>query len=90
MCSAVIDHIQKTKQKKLDTWGPQLGANGPTTVVVPQPLTANNLTVDGERLDVKAKDSAELIATMKNRYPNAGLEVALTIGAKVNKGEMKW
>jgi glyoxylase-like metal-dependent hydrolase (beta-lactamase superfamily II) len=38
----------------------------------------------------RAKDSAELIAAMKKAYPNAGLGIALDIGAKVNKGEMKW
>jgi hypothetical protein len=38
----------------------------------------------------KAKDSGELIAAMKKRYPDAGLDVALEIGAKVAKGEMKW
>jgi glyoxylase-like metal-dependent hydrolase (beta-lactamase superfamily II) len=38
----------------------------------------------------KAKDSRELIAAMKKRYPDAGLHVALEIGAKVAKGEMKW
>ena len=38
----------------------------------------------------KAADSAALIAAMTKRYPNAGLAVALNIGAKVAKGEMKW
>ncbi|RYX96103.1 MAG: MBL fold metallo-hydrolase [Comamonadaceae bacterium] len=38
----------------------------------------------------KAADSAALIAAMRAAYPNAGLLVALDIGAKVNKGEMKW
>lgn len=38
----------------------------------------------------KAIDSAALIATMKAAYPTAGLGVALDIGAKVGKGEMKW
>lgn len=38
----------------------------------------------------KAKTAAELIAAMKNAYPQAGLGIALDIGAKVNKGEMKW
>lgn len=38
----------------------------------------------------KAPDSASLIAAMKNAYPKAGLGIALEIGAKVNKGEMKW
>lgn len=38
----------------------------------------------------KAPDSAALIAAMTKRYPDAGLPVALQIGAKVAKGEMKW
>jgi len=27
---------------------------------------------------------------MKNRYPNAGMNVALNIGAKLALGEMNW
>lgn len=38
----------------------------------------------------KAPNSASLIAAMKAAYPQAGLGIALDIGAKVNKGEMKW
>lgn len=38
----------------------------------------------------KAKTAAELIAAMKQAYPQAGLDIALDIGAKVNKGEMTW
>jgi hypothetical protein len=38
----------------------------------------------------KAVDSAALIEAMTRRYPDAGMGVALQIGAKVAKGEMKW
>jgi glyoxylase-like metal-dependent hydrolase (beta-lactamase superfamily II) len=38
----------------------------------------------------RAKDSAGLVKAMTERYPNAGLKIALEIGAKVAKGEMKW
>ncbi|WP_265945844.1 hypothetical protein [Dechloromonas sp. A34] len=38
----------------------------------------------------RAANAAELIATMKRLYPETGLGIALDIGAKVNKGEMKW
>lgn len=38
----------------------------------------------------RAQNSGELMAAMKKAYPNAGLGIALDIGAKVNKGEMKW
>ena len=37
----------------------------------------------------KAANSGALIGAMKQAYPNAGLGIALDIGAKVNKGEMK-
>jgi len=38
----------------------------------------------------KAANSGALIDAMKKAYPDAGLGIALDIGAKVNKGEMKW
>ncbi len=38
----------------------------------------------------KAAHGAALVEAMKAAYPEAGLFVALDIGAKVNKGEMKW
>lgn len=38
----------------------------------------------------KAANSADLIAAMTQRYPDAGMGIALQIGAKVANGEMKW
>ena len=38
----------------------------------------------------QAGDAAALIAAMRSAYPEAGLGIALDIGAKVAKGEMKW
>jgi len=38
----------------------------------------------------KAANAAALIAAMQAAYPQAGLGIALDIGARVNKGEMKW
>jgi glyoxylase-like metal-dependent hydrolase (beta-lactamase superfamily II) len=38
----------------------------------------------------RAKNAGQLIAAMKKAYPRAGLPIALDIGAKVTKGEMKW
>ncbi|QKJ66383.1 MBL fold metallo-hydrolase [Deefgea piscis] len=37
-----------------------------------------------------AKNSGELIRSMQTAYPQAGMGLALEIGAKVNQGEMKW
>jgi len=38
----------------------------------------------------KAANAAALIGAMQQAYPDAALDIALDIGAKVNKGEMKW
>lgn len=38
----------------------------------------------------KAKDGAALKVAMETRFPNLGMGVALDIGSKVAKGEMKW
>ncbi|MGY4302992.1 glyoxylase-like metal-dependent hydrolase (beta-lactamase superfamily II) [Bradyrhizobium sp. USDA 4369] len=38
----------------------------------------------------KAKDAAALKAAMEAKFPGLGMGVALDIGAKVAKGEMKW
>lgn len=38
----------------------------------------------------KAKSGAELIEVMTKAHPQVGLPIALDIGAKVAKGEMKW
>ncbi|MBO2675393.1 MBL fold metallo-hydrolase [Shewanella algae] len=45
---------------------------------------------DFEQAEADTQTSAELIDTMQRLYPNAGLAMALEIGAKVSKGEMKW
>lgn len=38
----------------------------------------------------QAQSGADLIERMRKAYPQAGLGLALEIGAKVNKGEMPW
>lgn len=43
-----------------------------------------------EEESVKAADSAALKAAMEARFPGLGMGVALDIGSKVAKGEMKW
>ena len=43
-----------------------------------------------EKNAAAAKNSAELIDAMKKAYPASPMGLSLDIGAKVNKGEMKW
>lgn len=180
---STLDHIKETLPKKIEVWGPKLGANGPKNPVLPEVLEANSLDLEGEKLEIlnlgdekhasyvvwipsiksivggvvvfgdmhlwtadaqtkearqgwiamldkiadlkptvvvaghakmgaksdlsqvrftknyliafeaevsKAKDSAALIKAMKKKYPKAVGDSLLELGAKVNKGEMKW
>lgn len=64
-------------------------APGAATDVSAITYTRDYLLAFEEEL-AKAADSAELIAAMTRRYPDAGMGIALQIGAKVAKGEMKW
>ena len=43
-----------------------------------------------EAESARAVNAAALIAAMQRAYPQAGMGLALDIGAKVNKGEMSW
>ena len=181
--AATVKKIQATQATKVQVWGPRLGANAPADIPMPDVLTGNTFTLEGETIEVrglqdslphrsyvwipslkaivggvnvfaglhvwtadtqtsqeradwtrkldamaalqpaivvpghmlpgqkqdasqlaytqfyltrfeselaKAPDAATLIESMKSAYPTAGLMVALEIGAKVNKGEMKW
>ena len=62
---------------------------GPATDASAIRYTRDYLVAFEEEL-AKAVDSAALIAAMTKRYPDAGMGVALQIGAKVAKGEMTW
>lgn len=60
------------------------------------PLDASNVAYTKaylqtfEKTAAATRTGAELIEAMNKAYPGAALGVALDIGAKVNKGEMKW
>lgn len=64
-------------------------AAGSATDVSAIKFTRDYITAFDEEA-AKAKDSGELIAAMKKRYPDLGGESSLELGAKVIKGEMKW
>ncbi len=51
---------------------------------------SKNYLIAYRKEEAKSKNSEELIAAMQKLYPNAGLGIALQLGAKVVKGEMKW
>lgn len=85
-------------------WAEQLQqmAESKPQVVIPGHMTANTATDSSairfsqsyltafDQAKSNSKDSAALIQTMLASYPDAGLPMALEIGAKVHTGEMKW
>lgn len=93
---------QKPSERK--AWLAQLDeieALQPTTVVPGHMAAGNALDMGAVRYTrdyllrfdaeaAQAQSGADLIERMKKAYPQAGLGLALEIGAKVNKGEMPW
>jgi len=51
--SSVVDHIQKTKDGKLAYWGPILGAQAPTKIIVPNVSDETRLTLEGKTIEVR-------------------------------------
>lgn len=48
----VVEHINQTKDAKLAFWGPQMGADMPQKLIVPQVLKGNTLDLEGRELDI--------------------------------------
>ncbi|MEC7118687.1 MAG: MBL fold metallo-hydrolase [Pseudomonadota bacterium] len=53
--SDTIAHIEKTHAGKLSYWSPKMGNNAPKKVIMPQPIQANQLRVDGESIEVRGE-----------------------------------
>lgn len=51
--SAVVEHIQATKDAKLGYWGPILGAQAPKKIIVPSVFDATKLTLERNSIDVR-------------------------------------
>ncbi|KAB0463558.1 MBL fold metallo-hydrolase [Vibrio kanaloae] len=50
---AVVAHIKRTKDAKLEYWGPILGENSPSKVIVPTVLNDTTISIEGETIEVK-------------------------------------
>ncbi|WP_343683251.1 MBL fold metallo-hydrolase [Acinetobacter baylyi] len=48
-----VKHIQDTQALKVAYWGPQMGANAPSRIIVPQAYTAKNLKLENEKIEIK-------------------------------------
>ncbi|WP_122664918.1 MBL fold metallo-hydrolase [Pseudomonas viridiflava] len=54
-----VAHINETKDAKLAYWGPKLGAGAPGKVIVPDVLQGNELTLEGQKLQVVGLDGPQ-------------------------------
>ena len=50
-----VKHIQSTYQHKVDYWAPQMGANAPTKIYVPEVYTAKTLKLENTEIQIKGK-----------------------------------
>ncbi|EOW9441086.1 MBL fold metallo-hydrolase [Vibrio cholerae] len=97
MADAQTDSERKAWAEQLD----EMAALKPK-VVIPGHMTpgtamdssaitfSQKYLADFAKAKASSKNSAQLIEKMSKIYPDAGLPMALDIGAKVHTGEMKW
>ncbi|MGC7840539.1 MBL fold metallo-hydrolase [Pseudomonas wayambapalatensis] len=57
--AATVAHIRQTMDAKLAYWGPQMGADKPTKLVLPQVLAGNRLELEGQTLEVVGLDGPQ-------------------------------
>ncbi|RWU22322.1 MBL fold metallo-hydrolase [Pseudomonas alkylphenolica] len=57
--AATVAHIKQSMDAKLAYWGPQMGADKPARLVVPQVLPGNRLTLEGQHLEVIGLDGSQ-------------------------------
>jgi len=57
--AATVAHIRQTMDAKLAYWGPQMGADKPARLVVPEVLDGHRLTLEGQALDVVGLDGPQ-------------------------------
>nr|WP_280043401.1 MBL fold metallo-hydrolase [Pseudomonas sp. Hg5Tf]MDH2561520.1 MBL fold metallo-hydrolase [Pseudomonas sp. Hg5Tf] len=57
--AATVAHIKQTMAAKLAYWGPQMGADKPAQLVVPQVLSGNQLKLEGQSLEVLGLDGPQ-------------------------------
>ncbi|MEA5671009.1 MBL fold metallo-hydrolase [Pseudomonas sp. MH2] len=57
--AATVAHIRQTMDAKLAYWGPQMGADKPAKLVVPQVLAGNRLELEGRTLEVVGLDGPQ-------------------------------
>ena len=50
-----VKHIQDTQALKVAYWGPKMGTNAPSKIIVPQAYTAKTLKLENESIEIKGQ-----------------------------------
>src|SRR4051812_8593584 len=53
-----VKKMQATLATKLQVWGPRLGVNAPNDVPVPEVMSGNTITLEGQTLEVRGLDDS--------------------------------
>lgn len=77
-----VKHIQQTKLLKQQYWSPKMGVNAPAEIIVPEVITSQRLSVDGEPIEIKGKGKLTYLWVPANK--------ALVGGIAVTSGEHLW
>ncbi|WP_414931984.1 MBL fold metallo-hydrolase [Vibrio europaeus] len=54
--AAVREAIAKKLEKKVSFWGPKMGLNAPKDPVLPEVVKGNELTIDGEKIEIRGTE----------------------------------
>lgn len=70
-----VKHIQDTQALKKEYWSPKMGGNAPSEIVVPSVFDGKELTVDGEKIEVRGEDKLTYLWIPSNKTILGGIPV---------------
>ncbi|EOQ74805.1 MBL fold metallo-hydrolase [Acinetobacter lactucae] len=71
-----VKHIQDTQALKMKYWGPQMGANAPSQIIVPQAYTAKTLKLENESIEIKGKKELTYLWIPSSKAVVGGIPVS--------------
>ncbi len=71
-----IKHIQDTQALKVKYWGPQMGANAPSQIILPQAYTAKTLKLENESIEIKGKKELTYLWIPSSKAVVGGIPVS--------------
>lgn len=71
-----VKHIQDTQALKVKYWGPQMGANAPSQIIVPQAYTAKTLKLENESIEIKGKKELTYLWIPSSKAVVGGIPVS--------------